>query len=298
MREKTVLALGFFDGVHIGHGALLQCAKNASRTLDAKPCVLTFDRHPKLLVSGDTVPLLTDVSDRIELIRRYYGIDTVFVLNFNRETMRMPWKDFLDRSVSEYGAAGFVAGYDFRFGFKGEGNAERLKEYCREKGFFCEIIPAVTVDGETVSSSAIRRLIADGDVKTARRYLGHPYRMSGLVQEGFHVGRKLEAPTVNLVPGENAALPRCGVYATAVNLSDRALPAVTNVGTRPTFGRNPVTVESHLLSYNGNLYGQRISVEFYDFLRPERRFESPQALMEQIRQDAAKAGEIMGACLK
>lgn len=295
--EKTVLALGFFDGIHIGHGALLRRAKERAASLGATPAVLTFDVHPDILVKGVPVALINNAADRALILERYYGITRILYFPFNNETARMPWQEFLDRMVEEHGAAGFVVGHDFRFGDRGSGNPDKLRGWCDARGLSCDVIPAVNALGGVVSSTRIRALIQDGKVEQADQLLGHPHLLSGTVLHGFRNGRAMEFPTLNLRFDRDVLVPRRGVYATRVLLADGTeLGGVTNVGVRPTFGgEDGVTVETHLLHFNGDLYGQRVTVEFLAFLRPERSFDSPEALKEQIRQDAARAEQIAGA---
>ena len=153
-RPKTVLALGFFDGIHIGHAALLNAAKARAAALGAEPAVLTFDLHPDIFVKKTPVPLLCSPADRAYIIRRFFGIERTYCIHFNEHTMHMPWREFLDGVCAEYNAVGFVVGYDFRFGDRGEGDGEKLASYCAARGLGCDIIPAVTLDGAAVSLAA------------------------------------------------------------------------------------------------------------------------------------------------
>lgn len=293
-KEKScVLALGFFDGVHRGHGALLERTVERAAERGILPAVMTFDTHPDTLVLGAPVPLINSAPDRARLIREQYGIDRVEFFRFTEETMRMPWRDFLDSLRSDLRAIHFVVGYDFRFGWKGEGNAERLREYCAENGLGCDVIGQVTLDGVTVSSTYIRRLLADGDMVRAEHFMGHPHLLTDVVRQGHRLGRRLGAPTVNMQFASGVLIPRHGVYAARVRLEDGVFPAVTNIGVRPTVSKEEnVSVETHILDYEGNLYGRTVSLEFFDFLRAEQRFDSVQELAEQIAADARKAREI------
>ena len=289
--EKTILALGFFDGVHLGHAALLECAKARAAERFAVPAVLTFDVHPDLLVKGEPVALINSALDRELILRRRFGIDRVYYFPFNRETARMDWRVFLERMCAQHGAIGFVAGHDFRFGDRGAGDPDKLRSFCAERGLSCDVIPAVTVDGETVSSTAIRALLRDGELARANELLGHPHQLSGTVLHGFRNGRAMEFPTLNLRFADGVLAPRFGVYASRTVLPDGSVCAgVTNIGVRPTFGGGEgVTVETHLPGFSGDLYGQTVTVELHAYLRPERSFDSPEALKEQIREDVKKA---------
>ena len=289
---ERAIALGFFDGVHIGHGALLNKTKERARALGVTPSVLSFDVHPDKLVFGKDVPLINSALSREEIIRRCYGIRDVVFIHFNQHTMQMPWQEFADTIIRELGLRWIVVGHDFCFGYRGEGTAEKLKAYCEERGLGCDIIQAVRLDGRIVSSTYIRTLIAAGDMEEAARYLGHPHTLQDTVHSGYHLGTKLGAPTINMQFPEGVIVPRHGVYAAKVFLEDGSEHiAVANVGVRPTVSQDErVNVETHLLEFSGNLYGRQARVEFYKFLRPEQKFEDYEALSRQIHLDAEQAG--------
>ena len=253
--------------------------------------MLSFDVHPDTLVFGKEVPLINSALGREEIIRRCYGIDNVVFIHFNKHTMCMPWREFAETIITELKLGWIVVGYDFCFGYKGEGTAEKLKAVCAEHGIGCDIIHPVTVDGRVVSSTYIRTLIADGDMEQAARFLGHPHTLQDTVHSGYHLGTKIGAPTINMLFPDGVLIPRHGVYAAKVFLEDGSEHvAVTNVGVRPTFGEaDRVTVESHLLNYAGNLYGRQARVEFHKFLRPEVKFDTFEELTEQIQRDAEDA---------
>ena len=297
--KKTVLALGFFDGLHLGHAALLHRAKEVSQTLGAEAAVLTFDVHPDLFVRGEAVRLVCSAHDRAYILRRFFGIDRVRYVHFNAETMRTDWRVFLEQLVGVYhGTAHFVVGYDFRFGYGGCGTAELLREWCASRGLGCDVIPAVTLDGGVVSSTRIRALLAEGDIAAANRLLGHPYLLTDTVRTGFRLGRTMDYPTVNMRFEDGVLTPRFGAYASRVLLPEDGevkLDAVTNVGVRPTFDESGarVTVETHIFDFDAEIYGKRLCVEFCAFLRPERPFASPEALSAQIREDAVRAREFL-----
>lgn len=289
--SRRAVALGFFDGVHIGHARLLNRTRERAAEIGAVPTVLSFDVHPDTLVFGKEVPLINSASGREDIIRRLFGIDSVIFLHFNQSMMRMDWQEFIETLIRELNVAWIVVGYDFCFGYRGEGTTDRLKSYCEEHGVGCDVIPPVMIDGEIVSSTQIRRLLEEGRMEEAARWLGHPHVLSDTVRPGYHLGRRLGAPTINMVFPEGVLIPRCGVYATRVCLEDgQRYIAVTNVGVRPTVSDDDrVSVESHLLDFSGDLYGRRVSVEFCSFLRPEIRFPDAQALSAQIRLDEEHA---------
>ena len=291
MAERTVIALGFFDGVHIGHGALLRKTAERASELNAASAAFTFDRAPKEFVTGTPVPLLTGVDERKALIRALYGIEHTIVAPFDHAMMTMPWQSFLEQLVERHGAAHLVAGHDYRFGYKNEGTPDILRDWCAEHGLGCDIIPKVELNGVTVSSTHIRALAEAGDMDGATAFLGHPYALTGTVKHGKHLGTEELFPTVNLMPEPWRVLPRFGVYAVRVVLPDgSACAGVTNVGVRPTIvDDDRVTIETYLVDFDGDLYGAEIRIEFFKYLRGERKFDSMQALHRQIEQDIARA---------
>ncbi len=269
MSEATVIALGFFDGVHLGHGALLRKTAERARELGVTPAAFTFDRSPKEFVTGVPVPLLTSAAERAEIIREYYGIGTVFVEPFDRAMMTMPWEDFItELLVKKYRAVHLVAGHDFRFGYKNQGDPEKLREKCRALSLGCDIIPKVELDGVTVSSTYIRSLVEAGEVERAARFLGHPHRMSGTVCHGEGIGTHLPDGTQYV--------------------------GVTNVGVRPTVSEaNRVTVETYLTGFDGDLYGQELRLDFCAYLRPEKKFPSTRELHDRIAENIREAASLV-----
>ena len=293
MRER-VIALGFFDGVHLGHGALLRRAAEEAKKRGCESAVFTFDRPPKEVITGVPCPLINSPEDRAALVKRLYGIDEMLMVPFDDEMRTTPWDRFVtDILVGRYGAVHLVAGHDHHFGRKNQGSPELLREKCGELGLGCDIIPAVTIGGVTVSSTHIRKLLEEGDVETARAFLGHPHVLTQTVGHGRQLGRTIGIPTANLVAPPHVLLPRRGVYAAKITLPDgRAFGGVTNVGVRPTVNNGQdVTVEPWILDFDGDLYGQAIRVEFYHRLRDERKFDSLAALRSQIETDAVKTRE-------
>lgn len=286
---KRVIALGFFDGVHKGHGALLRTVAQVADRLGAKPCAFTFDRSPTPAITGQAVPLLSSVEDRVWLMRRYYGIEEVIVAPFDG-MQKMDWQDFVSEYLQkELGAVHVVAGHDFHFGYMGKGNPQRLQEKCRELGMGCDIIQKVEQDGITISSTYIRTLIAQGEVERADQFLGHPHTLTNRVAHGKKIGTTtLGFPTVNLLIPQGVIVPAFGVYATRVWFDGQCRCAVTNVGVRPTVEDNDghVTVEGFILDFDGDLYGHEIRMEFYKYLRPEQCFPSMDALAAEIRRNA------------
>jgi len=284
--NKTIYALGFFDGVHVGHQALLSACRRLAQSKGCAAGVVTFGSHPDTLVLGNTPRLINAPRDREWLLREKYHMDTVVTLPFDERMRTMPWREFLRMLREGYGATGFVCGEDFRFGSMGEGSAALLRRFCGEQGLPCAVVSEQTIDGIRVSSTYIRTQIETGDMATAVKFLGHPHIFSGKVVHGHALGRRLGIPTANLRLPQGLAVPKFGVYACRVRIGEAVFPAVTNLGTRPTVEGHSITVEPWILDYSGDLYDREITLEFYYFLRPERKFPSLEALQEEIRRNA------------
>ena len=284
--SKIIYALGFFDGVHIGHTQLLLQCHSLAYKHDCAAGVVTFGSHPDTLVLGNTPRLINSVHDREWLLREKYAMEQVLTLPFDEKMRSMPWESFLDMLRQEYNAAGFVCGEDFRFGHKGGGTATLLEEYCRRENLPCYVVPDQILEGIRVSSTYIRQQLEDGHMATAVKFLGHPHILSGEVVHGKALGRKLGVPTANLRLPEGLAVPKFGVYACSCLIDGVRYPAVTNLGTRPTVEGSNITVEPWILDYSGDLYGRRIILEFHYFLRPEMKFPSLEALKEEIHRNA------------
>ena len=293
MSKKCVYALGFFDGVHLGHGQLLNACRDLADELGAEAGVVTFSTHPDALVQGMAPGLINTLADRDTLLKEHYHMDTVVTLPFDRALMRCPWQDFFRRLLEEFGAAGLICGEDFRFGHRGQGNGQKLLAACREAGIPCIVVPQKKIEGITVSSTYIRSLIEMGLMERAVHFLGHPHILTGSVVHGHQLGRRLGFPTANLMLPQELAIPKFGVYACRCLVEGQRYAAVTNVGTRPTVAGVGVTVETWILDYSGDLYGREITLEFFKFLRPELRFPNLEALQNAVRADAGKTKEIL-----
>ena len=285
MKEKVIFALGFFDGVHLGHQALLkECCLLAQKS-GCKSAAVTFSSHPDTLVLGKTPRLINTIEDRIRLLKDF-GMDEVVVLPFDKAMQTMHWADFLASLRENYGAEGLVCGHDFRFGNRGEGNADLLADWCRKQKLPCAVVPEQKLGEITVSSTHIRSLLEAGKLEQAQAFLGHPHILSGQVISGRRLGRTLGIPTANLaLPDEAVKLPH-GVYACKAIVAGKTYLAVTNIGNRPTVGGHRVTVEPWLLDFEGDLYGKELTLSFYRFLRPEQKFPGLDALKEEIQKNA------------
>ena len=288
---KTVYALGFFDGVHKGHQALLEACRQLAERTGCTPGVMTFTSHPDTLVTGQTPKLINTEEERRRLIPDY-GVDCITALPFDERLMNMPWQAFLEDLVVK-GAAGFVCGDDFRFGFRGEGTAGLLESFCKERGLVYQVVPGQMLDGIRVSSTHIRQLLEAGEMEQAVRFLGHPHYLSGTVISGRGLGHTIGIPTANIALPDSVICPKRGVYACKATVDGQEYLAVTNIGTRPTVGGHHTTVETWILDFAGDLYGKALTLRFYDFLRPEQKFGSLTQLQAEIQKNAAQTRKIL-----
>ena len=291
--KKRVIALGFFDGMHLGHSALMKKVCDIAGEKGLVPSVITFDTHPASVVRGRVTPLINSMEDRAGLIRRKFGIGDALFIQFDRATSRMPWDKFIEYLAQDFGARHLVAGSNYRFGADGVGNSILLGKKCGELGLGCDIIPEVRHDGLTVSSTIIREMLSSGDIARANAFLGHPHVLTDVVRYGYRLGSKLNTPTINMCFEDGVLIPLHGVYATRVFLQDGGeFTGVTNVGARPTVDDSgKVTAETHILGFRDNLYGHKVRVEYHEFLRPEIRFSGTDELKMQIKKDCGAAEE-------
>jgi len=283
------LALGTFDGVHLGHREVIGSALGRARERGLVAAVVTFDPHPLEVLRPDRPPrLLTTIERKIELVSAL-GLDELVAIPFTAELSRQTAEEFCDQVlVATLGARSVSVGANFHFGHNAAGDADLLRS---RPQFDTDVIELVAHDGESISSSRIRALVDAGDVAAAARLLGAPYALAGTVKQGDRRGRELGMPTANLDVPEQQLLPAPGIYAaTAAGESlEGELPAAVSIGVRPTFGGGELLVEAHLIGFEGDLYGRRLRLEFLERLRDEERFESAEDLVEQMRKDVAQA---------
>lgn len=284
--NKTIYALGFFDGVHLGHRALLQECRRLADEHGCQAAAVTFSSHPDTLVLGKTPGLINTIEDRVRLLKNA-GMDDVIVLPFDRTLMTTHWSAFLS-ALMELGAAGFVCGSDFRFGAGGLGTAKKLEAFCRKRELSCVVVPQQVLEGIRISSSHIRSLLVEGRMEEAAAFLGHPHMLSGEVVSGRKLGRTLGIPTANLTIPEGVVQLPFGVYACKAEVEGKGYLAVTNIGNRPTVGGHRITVEPWLLDFEGDLYGKTLTLSFFRFLRPEKKFPDLDALKEEIQKNATE----------
>ncbi|MBY0356755.1 MAG: bifunctional riboflavin kinase/FAD synthetase [Candidatus Obscuribacterales bacterium] len=295
--KKSSLALGFFDGVHPGHQAVIKRAVDEAKKLDAIPAMITFKEHPRALTLGKSPPLLTLPEQRLELCAQL-GIETALLLSFTEELCRLSPDDYVQHVLLEcMGARSLSVGFNHRFGRNRIGTPELLAEIGQVHGYDVHVTQEIMFDGEPVSSSRIRDALKAGDVALCHKLLARPYAVPGVVVRGDGRGRQLGFPTANLQSAEELILPGNGVYCGICTLADgRQIQAVINIGLRPTFGKeNLPTTEIHLFDFDEDLYGQKLCLQFIDFIRPEKKFDGIDELKEQITHDCQKARATLAA---
>jgi len=293
--SRTVVTIGNFDGVHLGHQAILARVCKRAKELEAQAVAVTFDPHPlKVLRPEMDLPMLTTPEQKVALLTAT-GVDAVVVLPFTPEFAGLPARDFVQRYFLErLRAREVVVGHDYCFGRARAGNIDLLKEMGRTHGFTVQVVWAVEVQDAVVSSSLIRAMLRLGKVEEAARLLGRTYEVQGRVVQGKGRGAKvLGVPTANLRP-DNELLPATGIYAVKVRRGDKTILGAANIGTCPTFEGGVCSLEVHLLDFSGDLYGEELQVEFVARLREERRFPSIEALAAQIKADILAARKALG----
>ncbi len=287
----VIAAIGNFDGVHLGHQHLLGEAARFAAAHDARLGVVLFEPHPRRYFRPDEAPfLLTSLAQRDALLRRY-GAMEIFTLTFDKALASLSPDDFIRRVLKQkLGLGGLVAGADFRFGAGRAGDSQTLMTIGAEAGLKVKIVELLPqpADGAKFGSSAVRAALREGDMARARVLLGRPWAVRGVVAQGEQRGRTLGFPTANMTLGEIIA-PRRGVYATRARVSGVAHDAVSNFGRRPTVGSEAPLLETHLLDFDGDLYGREIEVDFMHFIRDEVKFDGLDALKAQIAKDSVKA---------
>ena len=296
--DRSVVTVGTFDGVHRGHQAIIEYLKQRADEQLGPSTLVSFDPHPRAVVHGDDVPLLTTVAERADLLEEL-GLNRFVVVPFSMDFAQLGPEEYVrDVLVKRIGVQEITVGYDHRFGKDRAGDVDLLHELGGRYGFETDVIPPQEVDHDVVSSSSIRSLlIEEGAIEPANERLGRPYQLDGIVARGEGRGRKLGYPTANLALEDARKLvPKRGVYATRVILPDgRQRGGMMNIGRRPTFDEMDVTVEVHLLDFEGDLYGERLSVQFLQRLRDEQKFQSAEALAAQLSEDEGRCRTVVGA---
>lgn len=287
--RTSVVTIGNFDGVHLAHQQLLRRVVETARPMGALATAVTFEPHPARVLAPESAPkLLTSLPRKVRLIERE-GIAALLVLPFTEALARMTPEDFVQMVLVErLGAGAIYVGPNFRFGYRRAGDIDLLRRLAAGAGFRVEVLPALTARGQPVSSTRIRQLLSEGRVTASCRLLGRPYSVAGRITAGRGIGREQTVPTLNLGPIEEQ-LPKRGVYVTRVRLGERAYDSVTNVGFRPTFGEDRLTVETYLFNFPGDVRETEMEIEFLYRLRDESRFASAAHLKAQIQKDARRS---------
>ena len=293
-RKETLLTIGVFDGVHAGHRYLLERLRRRAAEKDLLSGVVTFSPHPQSVLHPENqLPWLSNLEDRTRALQEL-GIDILAVLAFTHRLAQLSAREFVSLVAQYLKMRGVMVGPDFALGRDREGDINMLRTLGRDMQFSVEVIPPYTINGEAVSSTLIRQALGQGDMRKVQRLMGRYFHLRGKVITSDKRGRLLGFPTANLDLMPQQALPGNGIYATIVHLDSRQFPAATNIGVRPTFGEGMKTVETHLLDYEGDLYGKEIKVEFVQKLRDEQRFASSEALKAQIEKDLREVEGVLG----
>ncbi|MFW6118606.1 MAG: bifunctional riboflavin kinase/FAD synthetase [Chloroflexota bacterium] len=292
---ETLLTIGVFDGVHAGHRYLLEKLQQRAAEKNLVSGVVTFSPHPQsVLYPHNQLPWLSNLEDRVRTFQEL-GVKIIAVLTFTSKVAQLGAREFISLVKKELRMRGIMVGPDFALGRGREGNIDLLHALGREMEFSVEVIPAYTINGEAVSSTLIRRVLAQGDMRKVERLMGRYFQLGGKVITSNKRGRILGFPTANLDIRPQQALPGNGIYATIAQVDGKQFPSATNIGIRPTFGEGEKTVETHLLDYKGDLYGKDIRLEFVQKLRDEQRFSSSEDLKAQIERDVREVEAIMKA---
>ena len=295
--KDMLLTIGVFDGVHLGHKYLISRLKELALKQGLASGVVTFRQHPEEVMSPkNKLPFLTDLKQRINLLKGE-GVDTVIPLSFTTEFAQLSARQFISLLQKYLRMRGVVVGPDFALGRDREGDTETLRRLGKEMDFSITVVPPVVIDGEVVSSTAIRKALARGDMKRVQKLAGRPFRLQGRVVPGVGRGIKLGFPTANLEIEPEQALPPDGVYVSPAHIDNQTYPSVTNIGKRPTFGSNERLVEVYLLDYDSDLYGRELEIDILERLRGEKKFDTAEELKKQIAQDVERGRKWLGSSM-
>ena len=288
MKNKPcAIALGFFDGVHIAHQKIIKSVVNYAKENKLRPIVLSFDLSPLEILSPEKVSYITTKREKEKLINAL-GAEAEFI-PVSRDFLDMSAEDFIaEILVKKYNVKYAACGYNYRFGKGGKGNTDMLQEYGNRLGFTAKVLECEFYNGESVSSSRIRELISKGDISLANKLLGRNFFVEGTICEGKHLGRTIGFPTANMFFEDAVVIPKKGVYKTLVTVNNRAYKAITNTGINPTVGGEKLRTETYIPHFDENIYNQKMKIEFIDFIREERKFESIEKLQKQIAEDIKK----------
>ncbi len=288
-RRPTLLTIGVFDGVHLGHRYLLDHLAARAREKGCQAGVITFKTHPeKVLNRRDTIPWITTLQERVRLLKDA-GIKIVVPVTFTRDVAGLTAREFILLLRKHLKLCDLVLGPDFALGKHRQGDTGYLQRLGEELDFRVEVVKPARLEDDTISSSVIRRLLAEGDISKVNRMLGRYFSLDGRVLAGDRRGRTLGFPTANIKVQPEQAMPKDGIYATVANLKDKALPAVTNIGIRPTFDGHKRLIETFIFDFNGDIYGKKLKIDLIARIRDEMKFGSVDELKAQMARDAEKA---------
>ncbi len=293
--QPTAIALGYFDGIHLGHQKLIESAMQIARQKKIKSLVFTFKTHPLSVLAPNHIPkLLFSNEKKIETFESI-GIDYLIFPKFTHQIMKMSPENFVQEIlVEKLNTQHVIVGFNYTFGYRGTGTPDILMKLGRKYGFEVTIIEPVQVDHVTISSSLIRKLLLDGDIKKVNKYLGRNYSISGKVIQGKGLGKKISIPTANIEIDNSLALPRSGVYHTKILYRGKIYVSLTNIGINPTFKNHPFTIETHILNFSKDIYNEEIEILFVDRIRPEIKFDSLEDMVAQIKKDIEDVNKLMG----
>lgn len=290
---KSAVAIGKFDGIHIGHRALLQCIINKKKE-NMRAVVFTFSPSPEEFFRGQLLPAIDTAQEKRDNFEKM-GVDILIEYPLTKESAAISPQSFMEDILFDGLNAGYVvSGRDLSFGNKGAGNADMLQAFAAEKDFVYEMIDKVCIDGNEVSSTSVREAVVKGDMEKVCRMLGRRYCVGGEVVHGKALGRTIQMPTINIIPAKEKLLPPSGVYATVTLIDGREYPGVTNIGVKPTVTDEKVVgVETHLFDFDENVYGKYVVTELVSYIRPEKRFASVEDMLTQIKADCVYAKDVL-----
>ncbi|WP_186430182.1 bifunctional riboflavin kinase/FAD synthetase [Clostridium sp. BSD9I1] len=282
----TYIALGSFDGLHLGHRALVQKAIEVAKKNKGKSMIYTFKNHPLSIINKEIMPKLLMDNDMKIRVLDHIGVDYLSLINFSREFMEISPEDFISNIVENYNAKGIIVGFNYRFGYKNLGDITLLKKLSVKYNFKLYVINPIKQNNELISSSRIRNIISEqGDIKKANSMLYVPFSIEGKVVRGRQIGREIGFPTINLDYNKDYAIPKGGVYSTIVKYKDKFYKGVTNIGYNPTVENQKLSIETHILDFNNNIYDETIRVYFTGRIRDEKKFDSLEELACRIEKD-------------
>jgi len=287
--SNNYIALGSFDGLHIGHLSLIYKVVEVAKKNNGKSMVFTFKNHPRILINKENVPkLLMDNSRKVEILTTH-KVDIVCFQEFNLEFMQMTPEEFVKFLVVKYNVKGFVVGFNYKFGYKNLGSVELLQKLQNKYGYELYVMEPCIYKTQVISSTRIRKSLEDGDVLEASKMLSLPYTLSGEVINGKKLGRTIGFPTANLKYDENFILPKVGVYYTNIKVNNKIYKGITSVGNNPTVEGKKLTIETYILDYNKDIYGEKIDISFIKKIRDMKKFNSVEELKNQIEKDKSFA---------